>query len=358
MSRSEASAYVAGQAAAAAGPSGERTAVPEWLFEPASCMRCMGTGAYALFVTVAGANVKYARASYAYARHSLDARGRVSLRAMREVMVLGCGYTGTRVSTRLLSRGVRVVAAAREASALASIGALGATVVEFEATLPESWKALTREATRLEPGYALLVSIPPLRVDGEPPEATAALLASLPRPGRTVYLSSTAVYGDQVDVDAATSPAPRTPDQALRLLAEHAVAAGPWSSMVLRAAAIYGPERGLHIACGTAPRRAGHPDRVVSRIHVDDLAALCVAALGSSVTGAYPAADRAPASARAVAAFCASLGLVPPSLPDVHPGASRGAARRVDGRAVFEALGLSIAYPSYREGILAAPALR
>ncbi len=277
---------------------------------------------------------------------------------MREVVILGCGYTGLRVAARLLARGVRVVAAAREVSALASIAASGATVVEFEATRTSSWIAVTREASRLAPGYALLVSVPPYRVAGERTEMTAALLASIPRPGRTVYLSSTGVYGAQEEVDAATAPAPRTPEHALRLSAEGAVAAGPWSWMVLRAAAIYGPERGLHVARGSAPHRAGHPDRVVSRIHVDDLAALCQAALASSITGAFPAADRAPASARAVAAFCASLGLVPPLLPDVHRGAGPGAGRRVDGRAVFDTLGVSIAYPSYREGILAALAAR
>jgi nucleoside-diphosphate-sugar epimerase len=269
-------------------------------------------------------------------------------------MILGCGYTGSRVAARLLARGIRVVAAAREASALEPLAALGATIVGFDATRPASWTALAREAARLAPGYGLLVSVPPVEVEGQPADATAALLAALPLPGRVVYLSSTAVYGDQLDVDAATAPAPRTRAHALRLQAERAVTAGPWSWMILRAAAIYGPERGLHVAGGSAPRRASVPDRVVSRIHVHDLVVLCEAALHSAVTGTFPAADLTPASAREIAAFCARIVFVPSSLPVGGEGVPwPGPGRRVDGRTAFDALRVPIAYPSYREGILA-----
>lgn len=270
---------------------------------------------------------------------------------MRQVLILGCGYTGSHVAARLLARGVSVVAAARDERTLAPLAERGAAVVAFDAARPASWGGVASAAARLSPEFAALLSVPPLERVGARADATAALLAALAPPGRVVYLSSTSVYGDQRDVDAATASAPRMREGALRLDAERAVARGPWSWLVLRAAAIYGPGRGLHARAGAAPRRAGDPDRVVSRIHVDDLAALCQAALASRLTGAFPAADRSPASAREVAAFCASLGLVPPALPDAIPGPH--GSRRVDGRAVFEALGVTIAYPSYREGIVA-----
>ncbi|WP_242341236.1 MULTISPECIES: NAD-dependent epimerase/dehydratase family protein [Anaeromyxobacter] len=270
---------------------------------------------------------------------------------MREVLILGCGYTGRHVAARLLAHGVSVVAAARDEETLASLAERGATVVAFDAARPASWGGVASAAARLTPGFAVLLSVPPLERLGVRGDATAALLATLSPPGRVVYLSSTSVYGGQRDVDAETAAAPRTHEGALRLDAERGVARGPWSSLVLRASAIYGPGRGLHARAGAAPRRGGDPDRVVSRIHVDDLAALCEAALASGLTGAYPAADSSPASAREVAAFCASLGLVPPALPDRIPGPHGG--RRVDGRAAFEALGVALAYPSYREGVVA-----
>jgi nucleoside-diphosphate-sugar epimerase len=270
---------------------------------------------------------------------------------VRQALILGCGYTGSHVASRLLARGVSVVAAGRDARTLAPLAERGAAVVAFDAARPDSWGAVASAAARLSPGFAALLSVPPLERDGARVDATAALLAALAPPGRLVYLSSTSVYGERRDVDAATAPAPRTREGSLRLEAELAVARGPWSWLVLRAAAIYGPGRGLHARAGTAPRRGGDPDRVVSRIHVEDLAALCEAALCSRLTGAFPAADRSPATAREVAAFCASLGLVPPALADAIPGPHGG--RRVDGRAAFEALGVAIAFPTYREGVVA-----
>lgn len=279
---------------------------------------------------------------------ALDYRRRV-----RDALILGCGYTGTRVAARLLARGVRVVATARDASTLRALERAGASAIELDASTPASWPALVAAVTPLAPGYRVLVACPPVDLIGERAGATGALLAALPRPARLVYLSSTAVYGDQRDVDATTAVQARAGPQAPRLEAERAVASGPWSWMILRAAAIYGPDRGLHAAAGGPPRRAGHPDAVISRIHVDDLAAVCEAALDAETTGAFPVADRAPASAREVAAFCASIGLTPPLLGE-GAGAPPRVGRRVDGRAVLERLGVRLAYPSYRDGIRAA----
>lgn len=268
---------------------------------------------------------------------------------MRDAIVLGCGYAGSRIAARLLARGVRVLAVARGASSLAPLAARGASVLEVDAAQPRALDALATAAARLDSGFGVACLVPPLERGGALADATPDLLAACGRPARVVYVSSTSVYGAQDAVDAATAPAPVSRAAALRLAAERAVAAGPWSWMVLRPAAIYGPGRGLHASEGAAPRRAGDADRVVSRIHVEDLAALCDAALASRLTGAYPVADRTPATTREMVAFCASLGLRVPLLPE--PGAAPAKGRRVDGRAAFDALGVAIAHPSYREGI-------
>jgi len=268
---------------------------------------------------------------------------------VREAIVLGCGYTGARVAARLLARGVGVLAASRGVSGLGSLSSRGASILALDATRPASLEALAAAAARLEPGFGVVCSVPPIERDGELADATADLLAACGRPARVVYLSSTSVYGRQETIDGSSEVAPVTRAGALRVAAEGAVAAGPWSGLVLRPAAIYGPGRGLHASGGALPRRAGDPDRVVSRVHVSDLAALCDAALACRVTGAHPVADRAPASTREVIAFCASLGLPIPPLPP--PASAPAGGRRVDGRAVFEALGVRMEYPSYRYGI-------
>ncbi len=269
---------------------------------------------------------------------------------MPPVLILGCGYVGTRVAERLLERGERVIATSREPAALGVLARLGAEIVGLEAR-DGGALAVLREAT-LEPGLRVLLSIPPATGASGPGEAAAVLSACGCPPSRVVYLSSTSVYGRAGLVDERTVPAPADAHGEARLRAEGEAATGPWPTLVLRAAAIYGPGRGLHVAMRTgAQPRVDDVDRVVSRVHVDDLASLCLAALASDLAGAFPVADEEPASTREVARFCEGLGL--PRLRGVSgPVAPRGwPGRRVDGRAVFARLGVTLRHPSFRSGV-------
>jgi hypothetical protein len=89
---------------------------------------------------------------------------------------------------------------------------------------------------------------------------------------------------------------------------------------------------------------------------VDDLAAVAEAALLSALTGAYPVADEEPCTSLEIARFCAGLlGLpLPAPVPEDQVSETRRADRRVDGRAIVRLLGVSLRYPSYRQGIPAA----
>ena len=102
----------------------------------------------------------------------------------------------------------------------------------------------------------------------------------------------------------------------------------------------------------------GDGSNYISRIHVDDLAALTEAALLSDLTGAYPVADDEPARAIDITRFCAELLSVPVPPPESGlPGEdTRRSNRRVDGRAIRRALGVELVFPSYRLGIPAAVA--
>jgi nucleoside-diphosphate-sugar epimerase len=265
------------------------------------------------------------------------------------VVILGCGYTGSRVARRLRASGVPVVATARDASALGALAREGVEVLAVDATIPATVDALGARAARLPAGFAALCSVPPVAPGGQLADATATLLAALGRPRRVVHLSTTSVYGEQVDVDERTAVSPRSAADHVRVEGEVAARSGAWSSLVLRPAAIYGPGRGIHATAAAVMRRALDPDRLVSRIHVDDLAALCVAALErDDVTGAFPVADDEPATPRELARFCATLG-VAVELPP--PGSGGAGGRRVDGRAARAALGVALRYPTYRDGI-------
>jgi nucleoside-diphosphate-sugar epimerase len=251
---------------------------------------------------------------------------------MHHVLILGCGFTGQRVARRFLARGCQVTATTRTPARLESLTQLGARVITLDDLPGHAY-----------PGVLVLHSIPP----PEPADLLEALGAA---PARVVYLSTTDVYGRATHVDASTPVDPQSDRARPRLAAEQRVAAGPWSSLILRPAAIYGPGRGVQ---ESLPRGAYYSgDNYVSRIHVDDLAAHAEAALLSNLEGAYPVADQEPCTTREIAEFCARL-LHLPSVPGPAQGtkARSTSNRRVDGSAIRHALGVTLTYPSYRTGI-------
>jgi nucleoside-diphosphate-sugar epimerase len=257
-------------------------------------------------------------------------------------LVLGAGYTGSRVATLLRGRG-HPVTALRSA--------------EFSILRPETNSRL-REA--LSPGLRVLHSIPVLRTEtGYVPTMPVLLPLLGDLPLRIVYISTTGVYGDARLVDETTPAAPRHERERLRLEEERAVLSGPWASppgsaMVLRAAAIYGPGRGVHVSMRQGRYKLpGGGSNFISRIHVDDLAAIAAAALESDLEGVYPVADDHPCPAREIAEYCSRLLGVPmPEMSAPLPeDDTRRSDRRVDGSAIRRLLGVGLRYPSYREGI-------
>ncbi|MEO8659814.1 MAG: NAD-dependent epimerase/dehydratase family protein [Bryobacteraceae bacterium] len=262
---------------------------------------------------------------------------------------MGCGFTGVRVARQCLRRGVRVIATTRTPEHLDFLRREGAEIIALDAG------AADLRALPVPAGVVVLHSVPMMERNGMAVDPTPALLNTLEdRPQRMVYLSTTGVYGAAKVVDERTEPAPRSLRERLRLQAESAVMAGPWESLVLRPAAIYGPGRGVQEAMRRGEfRLRGDGSNWISRIHVDDLAALAEAALFSTVTGAFPVADERPCPSREIAQYCAGLlGLpLPPSAADSDLSETRRADRRVNGQAICRRLGVRLQYPAYLVGI-------
>ena len=267
-----------------------------------------------------------------------------------QALIVGCGFTGRRTARLLLQRGWQVVATSRAPERLRDLQALGARVIRFDA-------ARDTEIGASADGAHVLLSVPTLRLDGNLDESTPRLVAALDGlPQHLSYISTTGVYGSTRRVDASTPVAPATDRQQLRVAAERAVQAHPCKSVVLRPAAIYGPGRGVHAAMREGRFQLPHAgNRVVSRIHVDDLAAIVAAAIQQQVEGSYPVADNCPATSGEVAQFCADLlGLgMPATVPDESLSETRRVGRRVDGSAIRRVTGVDLRYPSYREGTVA-----
>ena len=167
----------------------------------------------------------------------------------------------------------------------------------------------------------MLYTVPPRQDDPGDPRLDAFLGAISCAPARVVYLSTSGVYGNQNGglTSESTPPNPQT-DRAHRRLAAETMLTR-WcddqgvSLVIFRVPGIYGPGR-----LGLDRLRAGEPvlDEASAppgnRIHVDDLATACIAALNvDAAPGVYNLGDGDHRSSGAFAAAVArEAGLPPP----------------------------------------------
>ena len=253
------------------------------------------------------------------------------------VVILGLGFTGTRLARRLLGHGIPVLALVRGVERFIEIADSGARLAELAGNVEL-------------PGNVIVAHlIPPL-----PGPENAALLETIVKlaPTRVVYVSSTGVYGSRTDVDWETPATPNDDRGQLRLEEESWIASGPWTSLILRSAAIYGPGRGVHAAVRNGKMPRGASSGITSRIHVEDLAAIVDAGLFTDLQGAWPVADDAPCATAEIVRWCAELMHLEAVSQDENSGKPI-AGRNVDGRKIREMLGLELKYPSWQAGIAA-----
>lgn len=264
--------------------------------------------------------------------------------------LVGSGYVARAAAALAGPRG-RVVATTRAADRAEALRRAGIEPVVAPALGPET-------VARIAEGSDVLVSFPP---DG----ATDAAAAPACRLARSVvYISSTGVYGGRRGrVDDATPADEADPRAGLRLAAEAA-----WreaGAVVLRAPGIYGPGRGLHVRLREGSYATpGDGSGVVSRIHVEDLARFVLAAFERGRPGdTFVVGDLAPVpQIEAVAWLCDRMGLpLPPSVPLERAHPTLRGSRAVDPSRAIGELGVTLRFPSYREGfahLLDAPPAR
>ena len=216
---------------------------------------------------------------------------------------------------------------------------------------------------------AILVSVPPVAAPGDPVLARYREAIAASRAAWIGYLSTIGVYGDHQGgwVDETTSPAPSSARSVARLAAERDwLALGERTGkavQIFRLAGIYGPGRNalVQVAAGSA-RRLIKPGQVFNRIHVDDIAAVLAASLAQPRPGAiYNVADAEPAPPQDVVAFAAALlgAEPPPETPfgqaELSPMAASFYAENKRARTALlrDELGVTLRYPTYREGLRA-----
>jgi nucleoside-diphosphate-sugar epimerase len=275
----------------------------------------------------------------------------------KRLFCFGLGYSALGTAQKLAGLGWQIAGTSRDPAKCRSMTGLG-----IDAQVFAPGQALTRPEVFLT-ADAVLTSIAP---DGSGDPVLAAYSAEL-RAHRAWlgYLSTTGVYGDAqgawVDESAerrATSPRGRA-----RILAED-----EWMGLgahIFRLAGIYGPSRSQidSLRNGTA-KRLVKPGQVFSRIHVEDIAAVVCASIARPAPGrAYNVADDEPAPPQDVVAYAAGLmGIDPPPEQDFEAAASSLSEmarsfyadnKRIDNKRIKTELGVSLTYPTYREGLSA-----
>jgi nucleoside-diphosphate-sugar epimerase len=265
-----------------------------------------------------------------------------------KLLILGCGYTGSRVLEQALARGLEVIATVRsEASAIGprAIAARFAPGAGRTIVAP----VLTREVVApLGADTHVVVAFPS---DGHTDATVAPWLAGA---HSVAYISSTGVYGDVRGRIDDSTPLPPASDERGRRLRDAEAQYLAIGATVLRSPGIYGPDRGLHMRILRGEHRIpGDGSRFTSRIHAEDLAQLTLAAAGVR-NETFVVGDECPARHIEVVRYICELhGLPLPAhvpLDSVH--ASLRADRAVDASRALATLNIKLRYPSYREGLV------
>jgi nucleoside-diphosphate-sugar epimerase len=272
------------------------------------------------------------------------------------VLVAGCGWFGTAIARALVARGDRVTGIRRDAARAEALRPLGIAPLALDL-------GGAGAEERLPGDVEAIVACQAAGADGEAAyraayvDANRALLALADgAPVRAfVYTGSTGVFGqrDGSDVDEGTPPAPSSATAAVLVEAERLVldaAARGVPTRLLRLSGLYGPGRaGLLERVRSGALALGPGDGAwMNFCHRADAVAFALAALARGRDGAiYHGSDAEPPRRREVVRWVAErLGIPPPERVSGPPGPDR----RIRSERTREALGVALAYPSFRDG--------
>jgi nucleoside-diphosphate-sugar epimerase len=284
-----------------------------------------------------------------------------------KILIIGCGDIGTRVARHYLRHGAAVTGLVRSEEAAERLRLLG--IIPFTANLDQP-----QTLSDLDTAGSIIFFFAPPPGGGFVDSRSrnfCARLASLPRPARIVYLSTTGVYGDCGDrmVDEETPATPLTSRGKRRLDAEETFRSLGASLgvpvVILRVTGIYGPGKLPY-----SQLQAGLPilreeeSSVTNRIHAQDLSRICVAAAEKGEDGdIFNVSDGHPGTmTHYFNAVADALGL--PRPPQISRDEARevmpplmlsyfSESRLIDNRKMLARLGITLLYPSLAEGLSA-----
>ena len=283
------------------------------------------------------------------------------------VLIVGCGYIGLPLGTELVKLGHEVFGLRRSPAAQTDLKAAGINPLTADITRLET-------LAQLPATYEWVVNCVSSAGGGAEDYRAVYLqgtrnliewfLAAPPK--KFVYTSSTGVYG-QTDGSLVTETSPTEPAaETAKILVQteevllKAEQERKFPAVILRVAAIYGPDRGYWFKqyLKNEAKIEGKGDRFLNLIHRDDLVRTIIAALKNGQPGqVYNAVDDEPVTQLALYQWLSSaLGKTPPPFAqeDADPGSKRGRTnKQVSNRRLKLELGYQFKYPTFRQGYAA-----
>lgn len=274
-------------------------------------------------------------------------------------VVAGCGYTGTRIAAKLASGRSRVFTLT--ANSRVPLQDVESAHIDLDASQPPV--VLTEDSA------SVIYLVPPPSQGVKDTRIRNFLMNVIGKvPRKFVLISTTGVYGDSqgawVDENAPVNP--RT-DRARRRL-DSELFTTDWARqnhvnlVILRVGAIYGPDRvpleRLRQGITLPPASSSG---FLNRVHVDDLTAICVAAMRSNAEGIFNVSDGQPLKMIEYMNLVAEIFGLPkvfessnPSDLESHSSSLRqylGESRKIDNRRVLHEFSIELRYPTARQGL-------
>ncbi len=277
----------------------------------------------------------------------------------RPLTILGCGYVGTRLAKAALAAGRPVKVAGRSTGKLAPLQELGATVKYLDAGIVKQIAPICSGTS----GGTVVFSIPPISLLPPGNMMRAALQAAYGAGAECfIYFSSCGLYGEDPDDDVwIDEDTPLAVDASMKDIAtnEDVIQQSTFDrlrTVTLRLAPVYGPGRGVRSRLDKGDYKLLDDGRhAISRIHVDDVVNVVFAAEDKAETrSTFLVADDEPTTQLDYAKWlCERMAKpLPPSRTQFEPGKPRVAHRnrRIKNTRIKEQLGVTLRYPTFREG--------
>jgi nucleoside-diphosphate-sugar epimerase len=280
------------------------------------------------------------------------------------MLIVGCGYIGQRVATKLLSQGEAVSAIVRSAERAEILRTMGVFVLQLDLDTSSAPLASTLNQT-------IFYFAPPPPHDTLDTRMQSFLQGFVVsgQPTRIVYISTTGVYGDCSGnwIDETHPENPQVDRAKRRWHAEQLLQGWHTSTggelVILRVAGIYGPGK-----LPLARLHKGLPMIVekhapwTNRIHADDLVQVCLAAMAREIDGeVYNVCDGTPSNMTNYFNRVADLAALqrPPligaeqALDALSPSLLSyiSESRRVNNQKMLDQLGVKLRYPSLEDGL-------